>query len=134
MRGGGRSGSFQVIMGSRPRHGACHAGCPRATENPVIIRVFLVVCLASSLLPAAVRAQDEAERVRARAEFSRGVERFEASDYSGALSAFEEAYRLAPHPTVRLNIATCLEELGRPGEAMVHYERFLAEAGHVPPA
>ncbi|HBQ11066.1 MAG TPA: hypothetical protein DEF51_07770 [Myxococcales bacterium] len=70
----------------------------------------------------------EDDRARAREQFGLGVERYEDGNYQGALEAFQEAYRLAPHPTVRVNMANCYEHLERPLEAMHHFERFLAEA------
>jgi len=92
---------------------------------------FLVVTL--GLAAAGVRAQDD-ETARARSEFSRGVERYGMGDFDGALEAFQEAYRLQPHPSVRVNMANCYERLGRPIEAIFHYERFLAEAQDAAPA
>jgi hypothetical protein len=80
-----------------------------------------------------VLAQDDAARAQARAEFSRGVARYDAGDFQGALEAFQEAYRLAPHPSVRVNMANSYEQLGRPLEAMFHFERFLEEAESVRP-
>jgi hypothetical protein len=73
-------------------------------------------------------AQDEDTRARAREQFGLGVQRYEAQDYTAALQAFQEAYRLAPHPMVRVNMANCYENLGRPLEALAHFERFLVEA------
>jgi hypothetical protein len=81
-----------------------------------------------------IAAAQDAAREQARAAFARGVERYEAADYEEALAAFQEAYRLAPHPSVRVNMANCYERLGRPSEAIFHYERFLAEGENVPPA
>jgi hypothetical protein len=84
--------------------------------------------LALAALSPSAHAQDDAARAQARQQFAAGVQRYEASDYQGALEAFQEAYRLAPHPTVRVNMANCYEHLGRPLEALHHFERFLAEA------
>jgi hypothetical protein len=80
-------------------------------------------------LPAPVFAQED-DTTRARTEFQHGVELFQNSDYQRALDAFQEAYRLAPHASVRLNIANCYEQLGRPVEALFHFEHYLAEADH----
>jgi hypothetical protein len=78
--------------------------------------------------PGAALAQTDEERAQAREQFGLGVQRYEAADYNGALEAFQEAYRLAPHPMVRVNMANCYEHLERPLEALFHFERFLAEA------
>ncbi len=79
-------------------------------------------------LTSAAAAQDDAARAQAREQFNAGVARYEQGDYQGALEAFQEAYRLAPHPMVRVNMANCYEHLDRPLEALHHFERFLAES------
>ena len=89
-----------------------------------LTRTPLLLLLAS----ASVHAQTDDERARAREQFGAGVSRYEAGDYQGALESFQEAYRLAPHPVVRVNMANCYEHLNRPLEAIHHFERFLAEA------
>lgn len=68
-------------------------------------------------------------RAQARQHFQEGVRRYEARDYEGALSEFNEAYRLKPHPSVRVNIANCYERLGKPVEAVKHFEAYLSETG-----
>lgn len=94
---------------------------------------FSLAFIASVASLTTVAAAQDA-REQARAAFNRGVERYEASDFEEALAAFQEAFRLAPHPSVRVNMANCYERLGRPSEAIFHYERFLAEGENVPPA
>lgn len=84
----------------------------------------LTLCLA----PALARAQTAEERAAAHAEFERGVAAYTAHDYRSALDAFQEAYRLAPHASVRLNIANCYDQLDRPLEALFHFEHYLTEA------
>lgn len=81
------------------------------------------------LTPCLVHAQED-DTTRARAEFQHGVDAFQNGDFQHALDAFQEAYRLAPHASVRLNIANCYQQLGRPVEALFHFERYLAEADH----
>ena len=84
----------------------------------------------TGLVAPTARAQDV--RSRAREQFQRGVAAFEAGRYEEALAAFQEAFRLKPHPSVRLNMAACYEELDRPLEALVHYRAYLAEASDAP--
>lgn len=86
--------------------------------------VSLVLLVAAPL----ASAQDDADRARAHTEFERGVAAYTAHDYQTALDAFQEAYRLAPHASVRLNIANCYDQLGRPIEALFHFEHYLTEA------
>jgi len=72
-------------------------------------------------------AQDQ--KARARSLFGEGVTAFERGDYENALESFTQAYRLAPHPAVRVNMANCYEQLGRFAEATFNYQRFLEESG-----
>jgi len=57
-----------------------------------------------------------------------GIERFQATDYQGALARFFAAYEIVPSAKIYLNIANTLVKLGRESEAADGYERFLAEA------
>jgi hypothetical protein len=54
---------------------------------------------------------------------------YERGDFENALESFTQAYRLAPHPAVRVNMANCYEQLGRFAEATFNYQRFLEESG-----
>jgi len=45
-----------------------------------------------------------------------------------ALAHFQEAYRIKPHPVVRVNMANCYDRLGKPLPAIFHFERFLDES------
>jgi len=88
------------------------------------------VVLASSLVLIAVSAHaQEDERSAARQAFERGVNAYGEERWEEALSAFQEAYRIAPHPSVRVNMANCYVQLARPVEALDHFERFLIESG-----
>ncbi len=88
--------------------------------------ILVCAALLTFTLASEVRAQDG--RDQARQEFQRGVAAFETGDFRTALQAFQEAYRLAPHATVRVNIANCYDQLQRPVEALFHFERYLEEA------
>jgi len=90
------------------------------------LAAFVLTC--SMLFAGAASAQTDDERARARSEFERGVAAFGNSEFQTALDAFQEAYRLAPHPSVRLNIANCYQQMARPVEALVHFEHYLTEA------
>jgi hypothetical protein len=73
--------------------------------------------------PPAANSDDTAH---ARQLFEAGVTDYDAGNYSEALAHFQEAYRLKPHPLVRVNIANCYDKLGQPALAMQHFEAFLA--------
>lgn len=92
---------------------------------------WLWVCASALLLVSlqsqSAHAQDEATKAQARENFQRGIEQYDASQYEAALESFQEAYRLSPHPMVRVNMANCYDRLGKPVEALFHYGRFLSE-------
>lgn len=96
-------------------------------------RTALLTVLLASISTSMAAGQDDA-RARAGAAFEQGVGAFDEGRYQEALEAFQEAYRLAPHPSVRVNMANCYEKLERPVEAIDHFERYLLEAGDLPPA
>lgn len=76
----------------------------------------------------------DATRAEARAHFDAGVTAFEARAFADALREFQAAYRIAPHPAVKVNIANCHEQLGNPVAALTHFEEFLAESENPPMA
>ena len=80
--------------------------------------IWLTVLAVPSAAPVAPTARAQDVRSRAREQFQRGVAAFEAGRYEEALAAFQEAFRLKPHPSVRLNMAACYEKLDRPREAL----------------
>jgi hypothetical protein len=83
----------------------------------------------SALVAVSAQAQEEDERAAAREAFERGVNAYGEERWEEALGAFQEAYRIAPHPSVRVNMANCYVHLARPVEALDHFERFLIESG-----
>jgi len=107
-------------------------------QNTVRIRAWILAAAVASIgVGAGSRAMaqtrpDAATRTRARENFQSGVAAYQRGDYQVALEAFSTAYRLAPHPMVRANIANCYAQLHRPIEAVEWFEHFLAEATGAP--
>ncbi len=96
-----------------------------------IARVLVLACtLAMLQLGWAGTGAAQDDTTRAREQFTQGVSLFQSGDYQRALDAFQEAYRLSPHASVRLNIANCYQQLDRPVEALFHFEHYLSEADH----
>src|SRR5256885_17105088 len=89
------------------------------------MRLACVLALCASL----ARADGAGE---AQSYFDTGQRAFNEGDYEGAVAAFQEAYRLKPHPDVLMNIATAYERIYEPEEARKTYERFLREAPDSP--
>jgi hypothetical protein len=80
------------------------------------------------LLGASGAAAQEDTRQQAKTLFGKGVQLYEKGEYAPALEAFQEAYRLSPHPVVRVNMANCYDRMDKPIEAIFHFERFLEES------
>jgi hypothetical protein len=72
--------------------------------------------------PRVAGAQDVS--TEASAAFDQGTQYFARGRYALALESFQTAYRLRAHPAVLLNIATSLDRLGRPVEAVAQYLRY----------
>ncbi len=75
-----------------------------------------------------------ADRAEARRHFQLGVAAYNGRRWAAALEEFQSAYRLAPHPSVRVNMANCYANLDRPTDALFHFEQFLAESPSAPEA
>ena len=99
--------------------------------------VFMLLLVGLSLRPASASAQaerapsehppDPAERKAARILADEGLLLSQKGDYQGALGKFEQAEKLVPAPTIALELARCLERLGRLLEARGRYESILGE-------
>jgi hypothetical protein len=103
----------------------------------VFSRVFtLVVCLgltapgaawADGSDPTDKRVPDSAEKKAARILADEGLALFNRGDYQAALGKFEQAEKLVPALTIRIEIARSLDKLGRLLEARERYEAIVAE-------
>jgi tetratricopeptide (TPR) repeat protein len=99
---------------------------------PSRLALGLLFASAVAVMPrACVRAQAQgADAHDPKALFERGVADYAAGQYAAALASFQEAFRLRPHPLVNVNIANCYDKLGKPREALFHFQRFLeSDAG-----
>jgi len=95
-----------------------------------IVELALALTLALASAPSTVRAQEPADTSNKAAarEFTRGERSFKMGDYVGAANAFEEAYRLSPHPDTLWNAARAWERAGEPVRAANLYAKYLAVA------
>jgi hypothetical protein len=114
-----------LTFNHRPRPGiilvALLAGAAAATVAPPA---------AAWVMPAAQ--PDPALREAARRKLVDGVAALKRGDHRIALQRFEEAYALVPSPNIHYNFALAYLGLGRVGEAVSAYQRFVAEAIDAP--
>lgn len=69
---------------------------------------------------------DDAQ-AKAREHYTKGKELYEAQDYAGALTEFQGAYDIKPHPTVLKSIAECKLQTGDILGAIETLEKVLAD-------
>lgn len=111
--------------------------CVRAARSRWMQRSRASIALGGLLLgvafgPNAAHAQaPSSDAARAVQLNEAGAELYTASNYAGALAAFERAYALIGEPNLLFNIAGCYEQLGQRERAIEYYHRFLGapEAG-----
>jgi tetratricopeptide (TPR) repeat protein len=86
--------------------------------------VIAALCVSSI---AHAQSETDPAREQARALLHEGNAKLDAGLYLDALDRFEAAYRAFPSPKLHFNIAQTLNELGRPLDALDHYERFVKD-------
>ena len=92
-----------------------------------------ILCLVGT--SALAQSKDAVESERGRTYFEGGRQAYEAGDYLSAVSAFEEAYRIAPRPQVAFALAQAHRKQfaadGDPGKlkrAVTLYRKYLEDA------
>jgi tetratricopeptide (TPR) repeat protein len=83
---------------------------------------LIVVLVAWAGLAAA---ETPAQRTAAKKAFVQGDDAFKQGRYEEALAAFKSGFELSEKPRFLLNIAHCQRKLGRFGESLENYQRFL---------
>lgn len=91
----------------------------------------LLLVAAAMLTCPVVRADSDAELVRARKLYAQGLTQEAAGDWAGALATFEDVARIRATPQVRFHLARCKEHLGRFNEALGGYRIAEYEAEQV---
>jgi hypothetical protein len=98
-----------------------------------LIALAVATAVGSQAEPARADGPSVAELQQARAQFQRGIELEQASNWSAAIQQFREVGAVRMTPQVRFHIAYCEEGLGRLVTALGGYELALAEANQVGP-
>jgi tetratricopeptide (TPR) repeat protein len=96
-------------------------------------RLAFIIALTILLAPLAVRADEAANSVPAKARMlaARGRAAHAAGDYGGAIAAFTQAYAMAPAPALLFNLAQAYRLRGSCDDAALMYQRFL-DSGPAP--
>jgi hypothetical protein len=94
-----------------------------------------LLALAIGLVSSTALGQPPSDAVlaRAREHFERGVAAVQRNEWSVALGAFEESYRLAGRGSSLYNIATTLRAMGRHAAARDAFDRLLTEHDDLDP-
>lgn len=87
----------------------------------------LAQALASITQDPAIHVDDAKVRPLAAALMKEGVKQLHARAYEQALANFLEAYHKFPSPTILLEIASTLRDMGRLADAANTYQRYLAD-------
>ncbi|MCA9540105.1 MAG: tetratricopeptide repeat protein, partial [Myxococcales bacterium] len=106
-------------------------GPNRRASSWRVLSLALALSLAAAPAVGAETAEERDTRIaKAQAYLDLATTLFKAQDYEGALKELQRAEPLLDgsdtQPLVRFNIARCLEELGRPADAVRAYQRYLA--------
>ncbi|HVR62741.1 MAG TPA: hypothetical protein VMU50_12630 [Polyangia bacterium] len=93
----------------------------------------MLVLVVGAWRPASAQASaSEAARDAARARLVEGVALLKQSDFAGALAKFQAAYELVPSPNIHYDLGLAYVGLGRSADALLAFDRFLAEAPGAP--
>src|SRR4051812_27533864 len=94
------------------------------------MKILPSAALALLLLPSAARAEGPpAPSTESDDRFHRGVKSFEAGKYEAALLEFEAAYAASPQNGLLYNVAVTQRKLGRMGDALKSFDRYLKGGG-----
>jgi tetratricopeptide (TPR) repeat protein len=85
----------------------------------------VLIALALAALPAAARAQSEAELQRAKDWFQAGAAAYAAGEYLAAIQALEAAYQLTPVPAIAFSLAQAERRQYFVGRARGHLARAI---------
>lgn len=100
---------------------------------PLLVALATATALGGAPATARADATSAADLKKARAQFQRGIELEQASNWSEAIQQFRDVGAVRMTPQVRFHIAYCEEELGRLVTALGGYELAQGEADQVGP-
>src|SRR5688572_2990206 len=87
------------------------------------LAVVLSLSAAAKAPPPAAPPDDDTQAAKKYFQWAQSL--YKQARYAEAISKFEEAYRLKPHPTIFFNIGRCYEQLGDISKALKNYREYL---------
>ncbi len=103
-------------------------GLARLGSGAAMTLALVAASPAALAAGASLQAATAAQKKTAGDRFVAGMKAFDASDYDGALTAFEESYGAVASPNSHLMIARTLVKLNRLGEAYEEFDKTQREA------
>jgi hypothetical protein len=91
----------------------------------LLISLFLAAPAPKAKPAAAPAAQEGGDVKKAKDLFQWGQKLYKQARYAEAISKFEEAYAVRPHPVIYFNIGKCWEQLGETAKALRAYRDYL---------
>lgn len=107
------------------------AGARRRSPLRTVWRTLWLLAWLGLALPGVSSAQGLSDG-QAKEAYQRGAQAYAKHQYSAAASAFEEGYRLKPHPAFLFNLALTHRAMGQPQQAIGYYERYLEALPNAP--
>lgn len=92
----------------------------RSTMGLVVLGAVIV-----SGVPASRAAPTRAERAEAVRLAREARKHYDSGEYGPAIAGYKGAYRIVGRASLLFNIADCFERLGKLGQAVVYYRRYL---------
>lgn len=91
----------------------------------LLISLFLAAPAPKPKAAEAAPAEESGDVKKAKDLFQWGQKLYKQARYAEAISKFEEAYAVRPHPVIYFNIGKCWEQLGETAKAMRAYRDYL---------
>jgi len=100
-----------------------------------LIRILCLIA-ASALLPRVAIADDEIAKPivpAAKEHLAQGTKLYRLRDFDKAIEEYKAGALVEDAPVFHYNLGQCYRQLGRPEDAIWHYQRFLDRANPLPP-
>ncbi|MBL9003578.1 MAG: tetratricopeptide repeat protein [Myxococcales bacterium] len=124
--------ALAVSANSRDPHPTLRTAFWRTSVRPLLgVLVLLATLLSGTALavPEDACIKDE----KCKEHYTKGVKLYKEELFDEALAEFQAAYAARQMPLLLVNIGRTMQKLGRPKDALSHYERFLRAEPKIDP-